>query len=99
MAAGTRLTPQVADLENTLKPKCWISRSQMLAPGHIAVLETYVVVHFVPTFRPCGASSPDDDLEADPFNGSDELRPARTGQWVDDLYCPAARPRAAHRLF
>ncbi len=95
---GDAADAAAADLENTFKPKCWISRSQMLAPGHIVVLETYVVVHFVPTFRPCRASSPADDLQSDPFNGSDELRPAQTGQWVDDLYCPAERPRA-HRLF
>lgn len=71
----------------------------MLAPGHIAVLGIYIVVHFVPTFRPCGTGNPDDDLQADPFNGVDELGPANTGQWVDDLYCPAPRPRAAHNLF
>jgi len=65
----------------------------------IAVLETYVVVYFVPTFRPCGARSPEDDVQADPFNGSDNLQPARTDQWVNDLYCPAPRPRAAHGLF
>jgi RHS repeat-associated protein len=88
-----------SDVEHAVRPKCWITRSQLLAPYHIAVLETYVVVHFVPTFRPCGGhGAPQDDLEADPYNGDDELRPARTEWWVDDLFCPAPPPPGNHPI-
>jgi hypothetical protein len=87
---GNASDSAVRDIDKQVNPKCWITRSQKLAPGRIGVFGNYVWVHFVPTFRPCGShGAPGDDLEADPYWGDDEVRPARTHQWVDDLECPA----------
>jgi hypothetical protein len=87
----------VWDVERQLQPKCWITRNQQLAsPGRglgltinavsYSVFGTNTWTHFVPTFRPCGShGAPQDDLNADPYYGDDQLKPLSTSWRIDDL--------------
>jgi RHS repeat-associated protein len=86
---GDAADSAIRDIDRTIQPKCWITRSQMLARGHVAAFGMYIYVHFVPAFRPCGSRAPQDDLFADPFNGRDELESLPTTWRADDIYCPA----------
>lgn len=82
-----------SDVEKEVRPKCWISGAQMLAPGRVSMFGVYVVVHFVPIFTPCGGfGAPLDDLHADPYRGNDDLRPLPPTWREDDVYCPRPYP-------
>ncbi len=77
------------DVEREVRPKCWISGAQMLTPGRVSMFGVYVVVHFVPMFTPCGGfGAPQDDLYADPYRGSDQMKPLPTTWRSNDLSCP-----------